>query len=57
LIPLKARAWIDMTERQKKGEKLDSKDIQKHRAGVFRLGATLSGESTTRLAQAIKQDL
>lgn len=57
LIPLKARAWIDMTERQKKGEKIDSKDIQKHRTDVFRLGATLSGESTTRLAQAIEQDL
>jgi hypothetical protein len=57
LIPLKARAWIDMTERQKKGEKIDSKDVQKHRTDVFRLGATLSGESTTRLAQAIEQDL
>jgi hypothetical protein len=38
LIPLKARAWIDMTERQRKGEKIDSKDIQKHRTDVFRLG-------------------
>ena len=57
LIPLKARACIDMTERQKKGEKFDSKDIQEHRTDVFRLGATLSGESTTRLAQAIEQDL
>jgi hypothetical protein len=57
LIPLKARAWIDMTERQKKGEKIDSKDIQKHRTDVFRLGATLSGESSGHLAQGIEQDL
>ncbi len=57
LIPLKARAWIDMTERQRKGEKIDSKDIQKHRTDVFRLGATLSGESGGHLAQRIEQDL
>lgn len=57
LIPLKARAWIDLTERQKKGEKIDSKDIQKHRTDFFRLGATLSGESVARLSQAIDQDL
>jgi hypothetical protein len=57
LIPLKARAWIDMTERQRKGEKVDSKDIQKHRTDVFRLGATLSGESGGHLAQRIEQDL
>jgi hypothetical protein len=57
LIPLKARAWIDMTERQKKGERIDSKDIQKHRTDVFRLGATLSGESSGHLAQGIEQDL
>lgn len=57
LIPLKARPWIDLTERQKKGEKIDSKDIQKHRTDVFRLGATLSGESSTRLSQAIDQVL
>jgi hypothetical protein len=57
LIPLKARAWIDLTERHKKGERIDIKDIQKHRTDVFRLGATLSGESSTRLTQAIEQDL
>ena len=57
LIPLKARAWIDMTERQRKGEKIDSKDIQKHRTDVFRLGATLSGESGGHLANKSSRTL
>ncbi|MGA2843679.1 MAG: hypothetical protein ABSG18_26875 [Steroidobacteraceae bacterium] len=54
---LRRTLTIDMTERQRKGEKIDSKDIQKHRTDVFRLGATLSGESGGHLAQRIEQDL
>lgn len=29
LIPLKARAWLDLTERKAKGDPIDSKDIKK----------------------------
>jgi hypothetical protein len=57
LIPLKARAWLDLTERQKKGERIDSKDIAKHRADIFRLGATLPGEPGAELPEPIQQDL
>lgn len=37
LIPLNARAWLDLTERKAKGEAIDSKDIRKHRNDVIRL--------------------
>lgn len=37
LIPFKAKAWMDMTERKAAGESIDSKDIRKHRNDVFRL--------------------
>lgn len=57
LIPLKARAWLDLVEQQKKGEQIDSKDIAKHRTDVFRLGATLPGESGIELSQSIRHDL
>jgi len=30
LIPLKARAWLDLTERHARGEHVDAKDIRKH---------------------------
>ena len=37
LIPLKLYAWLDLIERKNRGEKVDSKDIKKHRNDVFRL--------------------
>ena len=37
LVPLKARAWLDLKEREAAGESIDSKDIRKHRNDVFRL--------------------
>lgn len=37
LIPLKARAWLDLSARKAKGEKVDSGDIKKQKNDVFRL--------------------
>jgi hypothetical protein len=37
LIPLKARAWLDLRERKAAGHKVDSADINTHRKDVFRL--------------------
>lgn len=37
LIPLKARAWLDLSQRRAAGEKIDSKAIKKHKNDVFRL--------------------
>jgi hypothetical protein len=37
LVPLKARAWIDLTSRQASGERVDANDIKKHRNDVLRL--------------------
>ncbi len=37
LIPLKARAWLDLTRRKEQGDAIDSKDIKKHKNDVFRL--------------------
>jgi hypothetical protein len=36
LIALKARAWLDLTERAERGEQIDSKTIKKHKNDVFR---------------------
>jgi hypothetical protein len=57
LIPLKARAWLDLTERQKKGQKVDERDIAKHRADVFRIAATLPGQPGPGLPNAVLEDL
>jgi len=57
LIPLKSKAWLDLTRRQAAGEAVDSKNITKHRNDVFRLAATLPGEPGPELPTAITDDL
>jgi hypothetical protein len=57
LIPLKARAWLDLTKRKRNGENIDSKDIDKHRTDVFRLAATLPGEAGPAVGAAVSSDL
>ncbi len=37
LIPFKAKAWLDLTNRKAIGEHVDSKNIKKHKNDVFRL--------------------
>jgi len=37
LLPLKARAWLDLTRRERSGEQIDSRAIKKHKNDVFRL--------------------
>jgi hypothetical protein len=57
LIPLKARAHIDLAERAAKGEAGKSKDIAKHRTDVFRIAATLPGEAGPDIPGTVKEDL
>jgi hypothetical protein len=57
LIPLKARAWLDLSARAKNGEKVDEKDIAKHRGDVFRIANTLPGEAGPKLPPSVQEDL
>ncbi len=57
LIPLKAKAWLDLSTRKLRGESIDARDIAKHRADVFRLAATLRGDFVVELPQVIRADL
>jgi hypothetical protein len=56
LIPLKAKAWLDLKERKAKGETIDEDDIRKHMKDVFKLAATLTGVAFT-LQKSVKDDL
>lgn len=42
LIPFKMRAWPDLSARKQKGEKIDSKDIRKHRNDILHLTVLLN---------------
>ena len=57
IIPLKARAWIDMSERKTKGERVDSKDIKKHKNDIFRLYRIVSPESFVPVSDQVSEDL
>ena len=57
LIPLKARAWLDLSARAQRGEKVNDKDIAKHRTDVFRVAATLPDGAGPNLPESIKSDL
>lgn len=57
LIPLKAVAWMEMNERVQKGEKIDSKKINKHLSDVVQLSALLQPGQVIELPEKIKMDL
>ncbi|NTV93445.1 MAG: hypothetical protein HGA72_09360 [Chlorobiaceae bacterium] len=57
LIPLKARAWMDLSRRKEKGEQIDSKNIRKHRNDILRLYQVLSPNLNIELPESIKKDL
>jgi hypothetical protein len=57
LIALKARAWLDLTERTRRGEQIDSKTIKKHKNDVFRLYQILDPASDPAAPAAVKKDI
>jgi hypothetical protein len=57
LIPLKARAWLDLTARKKAGEHIDSRDIKKHRNDIFRLYQLLRPDLHIEIPESIKADI
>jgi len=57
LIPFKAKAWLELSERNKSGQHVDSRDIKKHKNDVIRLITILTGEETCNLPKTVKQDM
>lgn len=57
LIPLKARAWLDLTGRKRRGESVDSKTIRKHRNDVFRLYRILDPLPVSDTPRKVRDDL
>lgn len=58
LIPLKARAWLDLTARKTAGEaNVNDSDIKKHRNDVFRLLVTLAPADRFQVSEAVRTHL
>jgi len=56
LICLKAKAFLEISERIAAGGKEDSKNIKKHKNDVFKLAAMLSVDSEFELPHSVKKD-
>ena len=57
LICLKAKAYLDLAQRKADGEKVDKKNIRKHKTDIFRLAVLLTPEHRFELPEGIKSDL
>jgi hypothetical protein len=57
LIPMKAKACLDLLQLKDSGGHVDSKDIKKHKNDVFRLYQILTSESSIELPRSIADDM
>jgi hypothetical protein len=57
VILFKIKAWLDMKERQARGEHVDSRNIKKHKNDIFRLLANVLPSSKIEIDEDIKEDL
>ncbi len=57
LIPFKAKAWLDLTERKQSGGQVDSRNIRKHKNDIVRLSALLLPSFRMNLPDTIKSDM
>jgi hypothetical protein len=57
LIPLKVKAWLNLSAHKAAGRHVDQKDIDKHRNDVFRLLLSLAPADKLVLVDAIHTDL
>lgn len=57
IIPLKARAWLDLTARKEQGDSVDSRDIKKHKNDVFRLFMVVDPDLDLEMSEQVAADM
>lgn len=57
IIPFKAKAWLDLTDKKSKGMHVDEKDIKKHKNDIVRLTAILIGDEAVNLPSEVHNDM
>lgn len=57
LICLKAKAYLDLSNRKAKGEAIDNDKIEKHKKDVIRMAALIPGESRFELPEVLQKDV
>ena len=57
ILLFKIRAWLDLTKRKEDGEKVDSKDVNKHKNDIFRLLMNISPTVRIEITEEIDEDV
>lgn len=57
LVPFKAKAFLDLSNRRADGEKIDSSDIKKHKKDVFGLVQLFSPGASSVPPDSIRSDM
>ena len=57
LIPMKMKAWLDLTEKKAKGMHVNDRDLRKHRQDVFRLFGLIGDGDFIPVPQEILDDV
>lgn len=57
LIPFKAKAWLDLTDRKNAGEHVDSRNVKKHKNDVFRLTELIDPTVYIAAPQGVLSDI
>jgi hypothetical protein len=57
LIPLKAIAWLELSERKEQGEQVDARNVRKHVNDVLRLSQLLAATTRIPLEAKIADDM
>lgn len=57
LIPMKMKAWLDLTDRKSHGEHVNDKDIRKHRQDIFRLFPLIDLDTRLEVPSEVYDDI
>lgn len=57
VIPLKCKAWLDLRQRAAGGERIDDKDIKKHKNDVFRIFQIIDREYRPKVPAAVERNM
>ena len=57
LVPMKMKAWLDLTARKASGEHVNDRDLRKHRQDIFRLFPLISVDERITAPSEVYQDI
>lgn len=57
LIPFKAKAWLDLSEKIKTNPDIGQRNVKKHKNDILRLATMLTGNERPGLPEAVRNDM